>query len=265
MAQADNQDLRCAAASKLIYEEKPSKNTPFVNIDKQLEKFGMSLFVDEIPTQDRIDFVLADNGIIETRQLHELSLSFAADVFYDFVSKKPIIVFAGTDVTCIEDINTDILNALSEMTPYYSAAFSLGHDMHENNGIDVGKFVITGHSLGGGLATACALSAYSDSEPLRAFTFNAASISDSVCAGYASENGNQYVATNRTNVSSFVDAYIVRGEIVDQFQSDPLYHQRALGNIIEIGSPRLFFEDQLRAHLIDTVISELERCHSIDD
>ena len=264
MAQADNQDLRCAVASKLIYEEKHMYVDMFVNIDKQLEKFGMSLFPDDIPSQDQNEFILVDDAILAQESLTPLGPSFAADVFYDYVSKKPLIVFAGTDITSRKDLKTDIMNAVDGLTEYYSAAFAIGRNLRENNNISAGKFVITGHSLGGGLATACALSAYSSSKPVKAITFNAATVSDGTCNCYNQITLSNYVTVNKQNVGSFVDAYIVRGEIVDEFQQS-LVDERALGTIYEIGPHKSGFIYMFRAHLINKVLLELEHSYSIYD
>ncbi|MGM0488313.1 MAG: lipase family protein [Planctomycetota bacterium] len=105
---------------------------------------------------------------------------FAAGVYHDHISGKNILAFQGTDATSWDDWYNNIQQGLGNAPEQYKTATRIANELeHWRKGsVDTlitstapSAWVITGHSLGGGLASAASM--VSD---VRAATFNAAGL-----------------------------------------------------------------------------------------
>jgi hypothetical protein len=114
---------------------------------------------------------------------------------------KPIIVFKGTDLTCMEDCKADVLQANGITSDYYKQAIELGRSLATKTG---GKFEAAGHSLGGGMA-----SAVGAVTGCLTTTFNAAGLHPNTVSQYCKR-----IPSDPVNVSGFV----VEGEVVNSSQ-----------------------------------------------
>lgn len=108
---------------------------------------------------------------------------FKAMVYQDYITgdRQYVLAFAGTDDTFGQfldwllfgadgDWKTNFDQGLGRGTPpQYEAAMKNGDGLSKSDGIPAGHLIVTGHSLGGGLATAAAMAG-----GFRADTFNAA-------------------------------------------------------------------------------------------
>jgi hypothetical protein len=109
---------------------------------------------------------------------------FAAGVYHDYISGKNILAFQGTDATSWDDWYNNIQQGLGNAPEQYKTATRIADDLRKRwktseTGVDTlitstdpSAWVITGHSLGGGLASAASMV----SEDVRAATFNAAGL-----------------------------------------------------------------------------------------
>jgi len=119
------------------------------------------------------DFARSNMGLSESQISFLTSAGFSAGIYS--VSGKTVIAFAGTDsrvaanyIGWMNDMFTNTLNRLGFKDPQYSFAASFASSVAEAYGKT--NVILTGHSLGGGLA------AYAGaSTSLQAITFNAAS------------------------------------------------------------------------------------------
>lgn len=89
---------------------------------------------------------------IDPSYLHEGS--FSAEIFYDSVNDEYIVTFAGTDPSSIGDWYSNIGQELGRDAFQYEKAVRLALLLRQQH--PTLSFVYTGHSLGGGLATAAA-------------------------------------------------------------------------------------------------------------
>ncbi|MBC7076865.1 MAG: DUF2974 domain-containing protein, partial [Synergistales bacterium] len=117
---------------------------------------------------------------------------FAAGVYHDYISGKNIVAFQGTDATSFKDWYNNIKQALGKSSEQYETAMSIGVDVAQHARVfratdllvtptTPSGWVFTGHSLGGGLASAACLAAKLPAEnrlgsAFRAATFNAAGL-----------------------------------------------------------------------------------------
>lgn len=96
---------------------------------------------------------LASYGV-SADELHPQGSGFNADVFVpDDGDARPVMVFEGTDFGDPQDVNADVAQALGNPEEYYNRAMSLATQISQRTG---GEVEFSGHSLGGGLATAAA-------------------------------------------------------------------------------------------------------------
>ncbi|RAE79022.1 type VI secretion system tip protein VgrG, partial [Burkholderia multivorans] len=119
-------------------------------------------------------------------------------------SMKPSIAFKGTQQLFGEDMTNNMAQGLGADAPYYRSAVSIGKNIQAagaSSGVD-----FTGHSLGGGLASAAAEASGSS-----AMTFNAAGLNPGTVAQY----GGTVQPTNIT-------AYRVDGDILTGLQEGRL-------------------------------------------
>jgi hypothetical protein len=93
---------------------------------------------------------------ISKNQLVPPNSNFRAEIYFPDpevfgADAKPILTFKGTDLTCPDDDIADVLQAGGNVSSYYKQAIELGQllDKYTN-----GQFEVTGHSLGGGMASA---------------------------------------------------------------------------------------------------------------
>src|SRR5690606_10746763 len=93
---------------------------------------------------------------------------FKSGMYLDHISRKYVLAFAGTDDG--PDIVADIWQGLGGFTEQYNAAIEIGRRL-KDVAIFSGRAVLTGHSLGGGLASAAAVVS-----GFHADTFNAAGL-----------------------------------------------------------------------------------------
>ena len=136
-------------------------------------------FVQRIPNNDTL--ALAVLGIKPT-MLSDPASGFYASVYYDKYTHKYIVANRGTvispwhPVVTSADVTTDVRQALGYSTVQYNVdATNLGSVLAKVGGDNV---VLTGHSLGGGLA---ALEARLTGDP--AVTFDSAGVSSSTLKG----------------------------------------------------------------------------------
>ena len=114
------------------------------------------------------------------------------------------IAYGGTDPSSVADWSEDILQAVGWPTGSYQLGVNYAEEWSNkvNNMGGKNYLTTTGHSLGGGIASAAALSI-----GVSATTFNAAGISD---------GARQLLGL--TGKTTQIDAYIIKGEAVDMAQ-----------------------------------------------
>lgn len=124
--------------------------------------------------------------------------NFRAGVFKN-EQGETVVAFKGTDFTSLEDWKNNAAQDMMGEADYYTRAQDIAYAMNES-GVEPS---FTGHSLGGGLASAAARRIGAD-----ASTFNAAGLNPKTLAGRM-PGGN-------------IDRVFVKGDIVTGIQTGPL-------------------------------------------
>ncbi|KLU06321.1 heavy metal translocating P-type ATPase [Rhodopirellula islandica] len=148
----NGQAIRSLLASQLVYDLKGST-------DWSLRMLG----------REEMEFLKIPEDIQEAILDHNVD-GLKVALYMDYVSKSFIVSFAGTEKE-EADFYTDINNAQGEWTDQYLKAFEIGHYFKFYSATQKYSVLFTGHSLGGGLASA----AYVTSG-FNADTFNAAGL-----------------------------------------------------------------------------------------
>ena len=172
---AHSQDLRAALASELVYNG--STGNPR---DYCLEELSSQQISALFPENNSLASLFSNQGS-----------GFKASIFKDYISEKYLVAFSGTDDW--EDWITNYMQGTGSTEYQYSAAKSIGMKFTKLSE----KFIFTGHSLGGGLASVASIASNGN---VRAITFNAAGVHPAQVENYeASYN----------SASSFIKAYHV--------------------------------------------------------
>lgn len=172
------------------------------------------------------------------------STGFQSAVYTDG-NGRYVLAFAGTDPTSIPDWIANGGQGLGFETAQYNAAKELAKEVAVAYGDNV---AITGHSLGGGLASVAALAA---DKP--AVTFNAAGLSDETLRSlhYTPNGAREYAA------EGLVRRYNVENDILTGAQQGVSPLPDAVGHELRLDNTYLI-KDPIRAHLMDAVLRGLE-------
>lgn len=156
-----------------------------------------------------------------------------------------VVAFAGTDPASLQDWLANGGQGLGFETSQYSDAMALANEVAT---AWPGQTVITGHSLGGGLASAAALATDSP-----AVTFNAAGLSDETLRslGFTPNGAREYAA------DGLVRRYSVENDILTGAQSGVSPLPEAVGTQFQLENTYLI-QDPIRAHLMDAVLRGLD-------
>jgi len=144
---------------------------------------------------------VTDNGWEVIRIVENSESGFRGGIYQKIIDGKTEYIFAteGTTPTSMKDWSNNISQVLDGASPQYLESVALAGDLSNQ----YGGISFTGHSLGGGLASANALAVEG-----KAVTFNTAGLS-------GASKSDLDIAGNSANIS----AYVVRGEILDYSQS----------------------------------------------
>lgn len=169
---------------------------------------------------------------------------FQAAIYTDG-NGRYVLAFAGTDPKSGSDWLTNAGQGLGFETAQYRDAMALAQEASAEWGDNL---VITGHSLGGGLASAGALATDNP-----AVTFNAAGLSDESLRSLGfTPNGAREVAAD-----GLVRRYNVENDILTGAQQNGMPLPDAVGHELRLDNTN-FIKDPIRAHLMPAVLSGLE-------
>lgn len=176
---------------------------------------------------------------IDPAALEDPSTGFRAAI-YQNQQGQYVVAYAGTNPSEIADISADATQAFGLDTKQYNQAISLAKKAEVAFGD--GNVVFTGHSLGGGLASAAALSTGAS-----AVTFNAAGLSNETLRGLGF---NPNAAREQVADSGQVRRYTVNSDPLTMVQQDipaipvpvggipvPLSPPNAVGHELRIALP----------------------------
>jgi len=179
----ENHDLEQAKLSQDVYDPDGGPPPGWKNISDDpdaLKKYGLSPGqLEKPPSEFRAQMYEPDPAV------------FGNDM-------KPTVALKGTTFSSMADWKNNGAQALGLEADYYKKAVGIGGDLAKN-GADV---QITGHSLGGGLASAA-----SGASGLSGTTFNAAGLA-----------GNTIADSGGIVIPSQINAYRVSGEILTNIQ-----------------------------------------------
>ena len=168
-------------------------------------------------------------------------------------SKKFVVAIRGS-TTAKEDWQNNMAQNANWESSYYERAVGIGKAIRDANAID--KVHLSGHSLGGGLATAT-----QGGSGATATTFNSASLNPRTVARYSGSPNRQQAEPDK------ILAYQVEGEILSATQETGLtsiFTRPALGQRIVVppSSQAVSKDDR---HSIDEVIKAVEAQKSADE
>ena len=115
------------------------------------------------------------------------------------------VAFRGTRFSEAADWKTNAGQALGQQTEHYQKALAIGRALADHPELNIS---MTGHSMGGGLASAAAIAAGRDAN-----TFNAAGLSENTIRTAQAIN-----AAGQTHHAAQVEAFYVRGEVLSAMQ-----------------------------------------------
>jgi type VI secretion system secreted protein VgrG len=144
----------------------------------------------------------------------ESGTGFYAALYQSEIDGHYVLTFRGTEMTTWQDWVMGNSQNVGLPAPQYAQAMSLARQVHAVYGDNL---AITGHSLGGGLASTASLAT-----GVPADTFNAAGVHRNTYLGYGLDPG---------RADDLIDAYRVEGEILTTAQ-DWLPLPGAAGNVI---------------------------------
>lgn len=146
---------------------------------------------------------------IDPAMLEDSATGFRAGIYQNDKGEY-VVAFAGTDPSEMADIGADATQAFGLDTAQYNQAIALAKEAEVVFGD--GNVVFTGHSLGGGLASAAALATGG-----AGVTFNAAGLSDDTLSelGFSPNAARENVAD-----SGQVRRYIVETDPLNTVQQD---------------------------------------------
>jgi hypothetical protein len=205
---------------------------------------------------------LAAIGLTEN-MLSSPQSEFRAEVYVREVGGQPSYVVAFRGSQSASDWGANIKQGIGLRTDHYNRALEIGERLIVPDGARV---TLTGHSLGGGLASAASLAA-----ELPASTFNAAGLSDRTLAQARTIAG----ADGRVDIPD-ISAFHVRGDILSTLQDGG---DRVLGALLNAGfldlpeavgtripldavrpeGMRWYQDNPVARHLMDYVIASLPR------
>ena len=209
----DREELRNAIAAGGVYNEGGASATPGPTDDP---RFALR----DIPWPELTGLGLGDEVSLVGAQPNGLKTL----IFRDYVSGKYVLALAGTDFTSAIDWVNNIAQGIGRNSSQYSDAMDLAKAMAESE--DMGEsMVITGHSLGGGLASLASLVT-----GVHADTFNA--------AGLHIDTVPEEFKDAFTQGALDVDAYYLDWDILSLVQDySPWLLPSAAGNRIQMDGP----------------------------
>jgi hypothetical protein len=186
---------------------------------------------------------------IDAKSLEDPKSGLRAAVFQNDKGQT-VVAYAGTDTKQFGDIKTDLSQGLGFESKQYQQAQALALKAEKAFGSNV---VFTGHSLGGGLASAAALATGNP-----AVTYNAAGLSDETIRALGKS---PYEARQQADAGQ-IRAYQVDGDPLTGVQDDvPGLNAipDALGHELNLKGPKVGpgLPDVTKAHFQDVIIDGL--------
>ncbi len=205
-----NEALRAAVAADKIYDRQDSA------------PYGLNLL-----DGDELQEMNVGGGASQSLTENASGNGFNAGLYREGVHGLYLLAFAGTDD--FQDVIDDIWQGLGNDTDQYVEAMGLANLLRQEDEL-AGKVTITGHSLGGGLASAAACVS-----GFNAFTFNAAGLHSNTIAN--SNYGS--AAISRFNNPTMINAYYSEYDLLSALQ-DYTTLPNAIGTRIELDSEHDF-------------------------
>lgn len=216
---------------------------------------GVSSFAPVLPgTWQRMDDAAVRAAGIDPSLLHDSKSGFDASLYRD-AAGAVVVAYAGTDE--LKDWKHNLGQGLGFQDAQYDQAIALAQQAKRAFGNDV---VLTGQSLGGGLAAAASMV-----NEVPAVTFNAAGVHDKTLERY----GFDADVLKQDAEQGLIRAYHVKNELLTHLQEDSIPLKWAMpdaaGHKIELPDPDplTFFErmvpgkmlkHRLDLHFIDAVM-----------
>jgi len=154
---------------------------------------------------------------------------FDVVLYHDYVSGDFVLTFGGTDD--YGDLVANIWQSVGAYTPQYVTAMEIADEFAHNSSIG-DSTITTGHSLGGGLASAAAVVG-----GFHADTFNAAGLSRATLLGPDGTELYSGALNNYDNAQTRIDAYFLDYDILSYVQDKVDLLPDALGFRIRKDGP----------------------------
>ncbi len=150
---------------------------------------------------------------------------FAAGVYHDYISGKNLLTFQGTDVTSIIDWGNNVIQVVAPPASQYTRAMTIASHLRKiwddpqrpsptiytpTTPID---WLLTGHSLGGGLAAAGSIVSSFDAK-----TFNAAGVNFVTVQQFKPSLNLTSQAQLQSMATGLITSYVVNGEVLNYAQ-----------------------------------------------